>query len=171
MMMKAPQTTNPNLDALLRDHGGLTGLAGELGQFDPVKAETHGSDDNARPSIAPLVILAIVAAFFLWAFAPRAHAEINPTVQGLYDLCKAREESSEFLSCVAYIAGASDTLRLLANSPEMIGFAICGDATYGAMVQAYKNWAEKHPEYWSKNRLSGLIVALSQAWPCPAPKN
>jgi hypothetical protein len=57
-----------DLQPLLRDHGGLEGLADELGQFGQVEAEQHGPDDGARPSIAPLIILAIVALFFLWAF-------------------------------------------------------------------------------------------------------
>lgn len=62
------------LDSLLCDHGGLDGLARELGQHDPVKAEIHGPDGEARPSTAPLVIFAIILAVVLLAFAWPANA-------------------------------------------------------------------------------------------------
>jgi hypothetical protein len=66
-----------DLRYLLRDHGGLDGLAGELGQFGQIQAEPHGPDDDVRrPFIALWVILAIIAAFYLWAFAWPANAAV-----------------------------------------------------------------------------------------------
>jgi hypothetical protein len=65
-----------DLRTLLRDHGGLDGLARELGQFDPIQIDMHGPDEDARPSIALWIIVAIVAAFFLWAFAWPASAAV-----------------------------------------------------------------------------------------------
>jgi hypothetical protein len=34
------------------------------------------------------------------------------------------------------------------------------------MVQAFLNWAEKHPEAWSYNQIRGVILALGETWPC-----
>jgi len=34
------------------------------------------------------------------------------------------------------------------------------------MEQAFKNWAEKNPQYWNEDEAVGAIVALSDTWPC-----
>jgi hypothetical protein len=48
-------------------------------------------------------------------------------------------------------------------------FGQCSEgATYGAARQAFVNWAEKHPEQWSKPMIVGVIEALNETWPCAA---
>ncbi len=37
---------------------------------------------------------------------------------------------------------------------------------YGAMVQTFRNWAEKHPEKWGARRYMGVMLALRETWPC-----
>jgi hypothetical protein len=59
--------------------------------------------------------LAMAAAITLMGMFP-ARAGIDPTVQGLYTMCQAREGSSDALSCVVYIAGVGDTLGLFSDT-------------------------------------------------------
>jgi hypothetical protein len=164
-----------DLDSLLRDYDGLTGLAGELGQFDPIHPEQHALDDDARPSIAPWVILATVLAFFLWAFAYPAGAATTDdalTVQSLYFNCKSAEGSPRWALCYAYIAGVGNALQFIGYAqaehpdPNFRELAICGKITNAALVQAFMNWAEKHPQRWPDHQLAGIVTALTETWPC-----
>ena len=98
-----------------------------------------------------------------------------PTVQGLLSACTQTFHSgnaSEYILgvnkgfCWGYIAGVAATI-----GPA--GLACVGDPTTGkppplrAMEQAFTNWAQKHPEAWSKQEAAGVTEALRETWPCP----
>jgi hypothetical protein len=100
-------------------------------------------------------------------------AQEPPTVQQLYEDCK---DQTRELHCVGVISGVSGMMRLiasLANRAEtaedrqlMLGLAACGDWTDQTAVQAFKNWAEKHPEHRGVEGRFGVMVAISETWPC-----
>jgi hypothetical protein len=97
------------------------------------------------------------------------------TVQDLYRLCKSTGTDRAF--CNGVIAGAGGEMRL---NKEIAGtvrtpadrlfitmtVSMCGNAPIGAGVQAFINWAEKHPERWTSDMLFGVNKALSETWPC-----
>lgn len=88
-------------------------------------------------------------------------------VGDLYRFCKAENDAPERLLCLGYISGMGDTMQVMALLPADIkDFAMCGEASYKAMVQAFVNWAEKHPERWEDPRGSGVMSALKELWPC-----
>jgi hypothetical protein len=45
-------------------------------------------------------------------------------------------------------------------------FACCGEASPGARVQAFVNWAKTHPENWSGSPVVAVVEALRETWPC-----
>jgi Rap1a immunity proteins len=47
--------------------------------------------------------------------------------------------------------------------------AICGTPDHTAMRQAFVTWAPKHQDDWTKPRAVGVVKALRESWPCPAP--
>jgi len=61
-----------------------------------------------------------------------------------------------------------DHMWLLGGGDSTRALGICVDTpgSYGATVQTFKNWAQKHPEKWSLDRLYGVIWALQEAYPC-----
>ena len=52
------------------------------------------------------------------------------------------------------------------QKPDTVPFAICDKPSYGAMVQAFVNWAEQNPRDWETNRIVGVMTALRANWPC-----
>jgi hypothetical protein len=36
----------------------------------------------------------------------------------------------------------------------------------GAWIQAFKNYAANHPEFWGEPAISGVVIALRTTWPC-----
>ena len=83
-----------------------------------------------------------------------AHAD-DYNVQSLHSFCKSPKASVRDTFCLGYFAG--EDLRA------------CGHISYGAEVQAFMNWVEKHPEQRTSPREFGVVSALSEAWPCPKP--
>jgi hypothetical protein len=49
-------------------------------------------------------------------------------------------------------------------------YAACYDPvngyTMGAVIQAFLNWADKHPEKWARPRIFGATAAMRETWPC-----
>jgi hypothetical protein len=106
--------------------------------------------------------------------APRA-ADTNQTIQGLQVQCKASTDSPDLLFCAGFISGIGDLMRV--NGAVINPFRkeadapirderMCGQPSYGAQMQAFVNWAEKHPQLWNMPRAFGVISALSESWPC-----
>jgi hypothetical protein len=55
------------------------------------------------------------------------------------------------------------------QTKDLVPLSMCsGQASYGAMMQTFVNWAQAHPEGWSENQAYGVIRALHEKWPCPA---
>lgn len=100
--------------------------------------------------------------------APAICAE---NVQTLLSWCKSPNESQLYSGCIGYISGAADLMQAISvldvKDPLIKPFlGLCGRPTYGAMIQAFINWAEAHPEEWSTDRSLGVASALRQKWPC-----
>jgi hypothetical protein len=89
------------------------------------------------------------------------------SIQSLYEECTA-ESSDHRLYCLGFISATLDSMFLLGGSASTRTLGICVDTpvTYGASVQVFKNWAQKHPEKWSIDRLYGVMWALQEAYPC-----
>lgn len=124
-----------------------------------------GSQKTAAKSCVCLAVMILIAGFSV------AAAKDSPDVQSLYTLCKASDESQEFALCVGYISGVGSLMQFLGadlrQHPEVREFAICsGSMSYGAMVQAFRTWAEKNPRAWGEPRIIGVMVALTETWPC-----
>jgi hypothetical protein len=71
------------------------------------------------------------------------------------------------------VSGMMRLIASLANRAEtaedrqlMLGLAACGDWTDQTAVQAFKTWAEKHPEHRGVEGRFGVMVAISETWPC-----
>jgi len=94
------------------------------------------------------------------------------TVQDLYEACTS-EDGGLRTVCAAYIAGIASLMGPI-GSTRNVGLAtraygVCSKSTIslGAFVQAFKNWATKHPEMWSHPMVLGVLVSLRGTWPCP----
>jgi hypothetical protein len=114
-------------------------------------------------------LLISVAAFALGLLRPTVAGALGEfqSVQALLDMCKSSTASVQSAACVGYIAGIGDMMQMLGVDKEQDGtFAICAKPSYGAMVQAYINWAEANPKEWGTNRLFGVMLALKQNWTC-----
>jgi hypothetical protein len=113
-------------------------------------------------------LVIVAAAIFMGLFPARA-ADPHLTIQGLYDDCK-NYSSVQSSFCLGYISGIGDAMHFIEGfrkkMPDVESFAMCGAPSYGAMVQAFINWAEKHPEDWMRSRVYGVMLALGQTWPC-----
>ena len=94
---------------------------------------------------------------------PTVQQLLDPTVQGLYRMCKG-QDTSDNLMCIAYVAGVGDLLRAQGGKGEK--YSICADPTYGAEMQAFVKWAEANPQEWGKDRIFGVVSALIRNWPC-----
>lgn len=95
-------------------------------------------------------------------------ATASADVQRLYNRCKEPESSQLNFVCLGYIAGVGETMDFLGLDRASHPFAICGRPSHGAMVQAFINWAEKHPSEWKESEVFGVMQALAESWPCPS---
>jgi hypothetical protein len=116
-----------------------------------------------------------------------AHAQVmqepqNPTAtaQGLYEFCSAKEWMLNQV-CEYFIMGVGDVMGAQGRNsqtapPAMRAYlhktSLCtGTERYvpsaGAMVKAFMNWEQKHPEAWDYAMVVGVTFALSETWPCP----
>jgi hypothetical protein len=100
------------------------------------------------------------------------NAAPNPgTVQFLYETCKTEMAASSPRFCLGYILGVGQLMAVNAEFGD--NFALCSvprgvAPSGGAMIQAFLQWAEKHPESFGQRNLLGLALALRESWPCPA---
>lgn len=98
----------------------------------------------------------------------------SQTVQSLFQACKVAatphaESDPDASYCLGYISAVGDFLKVIPRIPSSSIQGICGNASYGAAVQAFSNWAAAHPEEWTEPRLLGVAKALRQTWPCKKP--
>lgn len=127
----------------------------------------------------------VLAATLALAGCAAAIAQERRTdVQQLYNDCKSPRGSFENTLCIGYVVGvgqqmfyAGETFRgLRKNEPKDNGRAIatlfllsaCSQSSVsnGAMVQAFVNWAARHPERWTDKRQIGVWEAIQNTWPC-----
>jgi hypothetical protein len=89
------------------------------------------------------------------------------TIQFLYEGCTAADPQRQMF-CSGFISAMFEHMWLLGGGDSTRAFGICVDTpvTSGAAKQTFKNWAQKHPEKWSLDRLYGVILALQEAYPC-----
>lgn len=93
------------------------------------------------------------------------------SIEALYRDCNAKESSPAWAFCAGYIAAQAESMIVLGQAGESEKpFGICpapGISVSGrAAIQAFKNWAEKHPERWGQVRHLGVAFALGDDWPC-----
>lgn len=117
---------------------------------------------NIRTTVAAMVLIIELSSTYAVA--------ADHDVQHLYKMCKMPPTSPEFAICVGYISGVGDTLLFMGldkhRNPEVQPFAICGEPSYGAMVQAFVNWAEKNPKEWARGQIIGAMLSLNENWSC-----
>jgi hypothetical protein len=90
------------------------------------------------------------------------------SIQSLYEDCTAADSRRQMF-CSGYISAMWDHMWLLGGDDStraLLGICTDTPVSYGAAKQTFKNWAQKHPEKWSMDRLYGVIWALQEVWPC-----
>jgi hypothetical protein len=91
------------------------------------------------------------------------------TIQKLYEFCKSSDSDDHFI-CIGYVSGMMDTMTIIGTRHDASAntFGMCPKTTvsYGAGIQVFKNWAEKHPETWGGFRSLGVFWAFKEMWPC-----
>jgi hypothetical protein len=100
----------------------------------------------------------------------------NINVQTLLSDCTGSQSSFEYTLCVGYVGGVSDQMTLnglmVINGDDrsrfVKAFSMCPQPhpTWGAEIQAFVNWAQKHPEQWQQPGLLGVLAANRTLWPC-----
>lgn len=125
-------------------------------------------------------IVAIILLLVACGAAARGDSP-KPTVQMLLKACTSPAGSGYMGFCNGMVKGVGDTLLLIASARKVMKdeqdgkllarFAMCTDApvSYGAMEQAFVNWAKAHPESWNQPMSVGLTAALNGTWPCSVP--
>jgi hypothetical protein len=98
---------------------------------------------------------------------PTQAADHQMSIQYLYEACTGADSALE-MYCIGYISATEDAMTTIGIGDEAKAFGMCSKATvsYGAAIQAFKNWAQKHPETWSAPRYMGVALALKETWPC-----
>jgi hypothetical protein len=96
-------------------------------------------------------------------------AQDPTTVEFLYKACKTEVAANLPRFCLGYVLGVGQLMAV--NAEFGSNFAMCAvpkgqTPAGGAMIQAFLNWAEKHPESWSQRHLYGVALALRETWPC-----
>jgi hypothetical protein len=88
------------------------------------------------------------------------------TVQDLINDCRSGV-NYEQAYCLGFIAGS--VMLHNGDSVAVTLWAACSadEPTFGAMRQAFLNWADKHPEDWNIGALAGVALAIKATWPCP----
>ena len=111
--------------------------------------------------------------------APALPQELPPPylLQSLVADCKS-DGTIETVSCQTYIRGVFDLMlinsfvlkNIDANRTRLLlgEYAVCpaSAVTIGAMKQGLINWAQRHPEEWTKPAQFGVSRALSEMWSC-----
>lgn len=125
-------------------------------------------------------------AFAVLTFMPshvNAQTDRNDTVEFLYQACKAYVAGGTPSYCLGYIYGVGQLMSVNGDEIQrhppsdartrlyLTGFGLCTGLSVpspsaAAMIQAFLNWAARHPEKWADHTLSGVETALVETWPC-----
>jgi hypothetical protein len=132
-----------------------------------------------------IIAAALVSTTVIASALAMAHPSVAATVQDLLFWCK-QQCSSTIKSCIdqwrcfGFIQGTLDHMYFIGleykemkDKPdlavgELRSFCVRTDTvpTNGAALQAFLNWAEKHPENWNWNASIGVNQVLNETWPC-----
>jgi hypothetical protein len=127
-----------------------SGLVSALVAAGMVFASTSLAADNAALDVAVL------------------HAsDPSMSVQALYTKCTATDLHQQ-MYCAGFFTSSVDSMMVLGAEVSTQALGICPKTaiTAGAAVQAFKNWAQKHPEAWGLQRYLGVLWALQEVWSC-----
>src|SRR5262249_11880193 len=122
-------------------------------------------------SLERIIAAALVAATLTPLSVSSVASNEALNVQALYQSCQAPDGSARWALCWAYIVGVGNAMQFVGaierNHPnkDYSAIGICGEASNAAMVQAFKNWAEKNPREWNQPQVFGVINALGDTWP------
>jgi hypothetical protein len=120
----------------------------------------------------------LVTAIFILSVSLHSHA-IADDIQKFLSECNNSRLASDLSYCIGRIGGVagfmsyngylltgtdSEALRRTSSCPNTNPAP-----TYGADVQVFKNWAEKHPEFWSAPDILGIVASIREKWPCQKP--
>lgn len=113
----------------------------------------------------------IFLVFLLAAQLQTASAEESSTdVRKLLNWCKSSQGSADLDVYVGYITGVVDLMGMVGasgtNDSKLLG--TCGEKrlSYGASVQVFINWAERHPELATAPKVVGVAAAIREQSPC-----
>lgn len=121
----------------------------------------------------------------LLSLCTNAHSQTEQditSIQYLRDSCKDIA-SGTHLYCIGYIKGVGQMMAMNAlmgrfsskDGPTAKNYfkraGLCAAnidvvPSPGAMIQAFLNWSEGHPDRWGDNSQVGVMTALSATWPC-----
>jgi hypothetical protein len=110
----------------------------------------------------------VVAALFCCRVA------YGDSIQDLLQRCNSQQNSPNWLYCLGQVGGVGDVMAVNGSLISEYGgkkgdlaiISICAPGNYGARAQAFKNWAQKHPEMWDQPGAAGAMIALHETWPC-----
>jgi hypothetical protein len=100
----------------------------------------------------------------------------SETVQSLHRHCSREHDVFDIAFCIGFDSGVAGVMfwnGQPGHGRYQHAFGCrrrpCSGAkiTQGAMVQAFMNWAAKHPENWDLPAPIGVIAAMRHTWPCP----
>lgn len=122
---------------------------------------------NAIPVLSVVMGLALIAPTHI-------EAQEVDTVQNFVLACDRIGVDSGY--CTGYVAGIAAMMTgncsaMRAGYGGAPGFAAAVEShTYGAMVQAFRNWARDNPQDWGLPAVNGIIKAMVATFPCDAAK-
>jgi hypothetical protein len=108
-------------------------------------------------------------------------AEGKDDVQELYKMCKVPADAPsappDAVVCIGFLSGVAEMMIANGQATKMffddrdrafvLKLSACTKkASFGAMLQVFLNWAQKHRGMWSEPRTVGVMEAFSEKWPC-----
>jgi hypothetical protein len=89
------------------------------------------------------------------------------SIQRLYAICSSADKA-EKLYCYGYITAMVESMIAVGKEPLAREYGICPTAPVSATasVQAFENWAERHPKQGGLIRSAGVAWAIQESWPC-----
>lgn len=122
------------------------------------------------------VVLSLLFALVLgFAVSTPIHGEEDfSNVEHLLKWCKLPETRSDHGFCAGYVVGVADMMQQVGrqgagNFRSVFGMCVpksLHTPSGNAEVQVFVNWAEKNPKEWGQVNEVGVVLALSEAWPC-----
>jgi hypothetical protein len=92
------------------------------------------------------------------------------TIHDLYMQCTSTDLAVSRAYCAGYIDGVGNAMTaaetITAGKNLNLGWCAEPGVTTEQAVQVFKNWHDKHPEFWNKPKELGVIAALQESWPC-----